>query len=64
MTAEELRRLLTLAGRSQGWLADQLGVRPNTVGRWCSDSTYSLPIPPVRDDTIRALLSVEEPADA
>lgn len=62
MTTEELQRLLAVSGRSQAWLADKLGVRPNTVGRWASDSTYSLPIPPSRDEAIRALLAPTEDA--
>jgi DNA-binding transcriptional regulator YdaS (Cro superfamily) len=53
MDHDELRDRLTLAGRSQSWLADQLGVRPNTVHRWANGS---MPIPAARDETILKLL--------
>jgi DNA-binding transcriptional regulator YdaS (Cro superfamily) len=53
MEASELRDRLIMARRSQGWLADQVGVRPNTVWRWVSGK---LPIPATRDDELRHLL--------
>lgn len=53
MESDELRDRLALARRSQGWLAEQIGVRPNTVWRWASGS---MPIPESRDAKIRELL--------
>lgn len=49
----ELRDLIVMAGKSQGWLADQIGVRPNTVWRWVNGE---MPIPGSREDGLRALL--------
>lgn len=59
MEAAELRDLIVTARKSQGWLADQLGVRPNTIWRWANGN---MPIPPVRDESIRALLTPAEDA--
>jgi hypothetical protein len=55
MEADELRTLLALSGRSQKWLAGQLGVNINTVARWVS-SSGAWPIPGARHDRIRSLL--------
>lgn len=57
MEADELKTRLLLARRSQGWLADQVEVRPNTVNRWANGS---LPIPSSRDEKIRELLPLAE----
>lgn len=58
MDAPELRDMIVSAGKSQGWLADQIGVRPNTVWRWVNGE---LPIPDTRDAHLRKLLYVKEP---
>jgi hypothetical protein len=46
--------MLISARRSQGWLADEIGVRPNTISRWV---TGNLPIPEARDARLRELLA-------
>jgi hypothetical protein len=53
MTSAELRDMLVTARRSQSWLADQVGVRPNTVWKWVSGN---MPIPDTRDAELRELL--------
>lgn len=58
MIAADLRTLLIESGRSQKWLAGQLGVAANTVNGW---ATGRLPIPATRDDAIRGLLSTTCP---
>ena len=58
MTAADLRTLLIESGRSQKWLAGQLGVAANTVNGW---ATERLPIPASRDESIRGLLSTTCP---
>jgi DNA-binding transcriptional regulator YdaS (Cro superfamily) len=59
MDDSELRDLLTTGGRSQVWLARQLGVRPNSVWLWAHGR---MPIPDSRAERIRALLDVRCPA--
>lgn len=56
MDAGELRDLLTISGRSQVWLAQQLGVQPNSVWRWAKGT---MAIPASRDKALRALLAPE-----
>lgn len=58
LTPDELRDLLLMARRSQGWLADQLGVRTNTVWKWANGREK---IPPSRDRAIRELLMHDLP---
>lgn len=62
MTADELKRLLFLADKTHGWLATELGVSQNTVARWAMTSAYGMPIPPSRDESIRALLAPDRDA--
>lgn len=47
-----------MARRSQGWLAEQVGVRPNTVWRWVNGE---MPIPSGRDAALRELLMSDPP---
>lgn len=54
MQAAELRTLLIESGRSQKWLAGQLGVSANTANGW---ATGRMDIPAVRAASIAALLS-------
>lgn len=56
MDAGELSDLLTISGRSQVWLAQQLGVQPNSVWRWAHGT---MAVPASRHDRIRALLAPE-----
>lgn len=58
MTAGDLRVLLMESGRSQKWLAAQLGVAANTVNGW---ATGRLAIPEARADPIVFLLGATCP---
>lgn len=57
MEADDLKRRLWHCRRSQGWLADELKVRPSTINRWANGA---MPIPPARDEQIRELLPLAE----
>jgi DNA-binding transcriptional regulator YdaS (Cro superfamily) len=57
MDQEELVARLALSGQNKSWLADQLGVRPNTVYRWLNGS---MAIPSYRDTAIREALPLAE----
>lgn len=51
---KEIKELRSIAGKSQAWLAQQVGVKTNTVARW---ERGELPISPARLQQVQAALT-------
>lgn len=60
MTAEELKKILKDMDMSQGELARELGVRPETIYRWCKGRH---PIPATAARVIDSLVKEKKAKD-